>query len=373
MAGAQLSSVTALEHGLPTIFEVVAQESLISTLKPAVKHIFRVMAQKSPERFAFMYRYSDELYSILQLVLESYYLKHYSASFSENFYGLKRVSMPKVKRREETDKEETLLESTEKKEIHKPFAFLHLSRSERLRSLLFLVVVPYVKNRCDQMYEKMSSDQQNISRPQSDSLKVRLRQAFLAVYPVIHMVWKGTLFAYQMAYVFGKSFHHSPLLRFSGVLLQNLTQSDIESFSQMVDAPTLRQLLNERRLKELLLTLAVKSFSAVSLFLSTGLSVGIFFLQFLDWWYTRDHDAVSLLALPKPDCPKQRDISNLPKVVSICPLCNKMRTNDTVLAVTGYVFCYPCIFRYVKEKGCCPVTGYPATADHLVRLYLSDV
>lgn len=46
--------------------------------------------------------------------------------------------MPKVKRNEELDKDETLLGSTEK-EIHRPDAFLHLSRSERLRSLLFLV------------------------------------------------------------------------------------------------------------------------------------------------------------------------------------------------------------------------------------------
>lgn len=46
--------------------------------------------------------------------------------------------MTKVRRKEEIDKDETLLGSTEK-DIHKPFAFLHLSRSERLRSLLFLV------------------------------------------------------------------------------------------------------------------------------------------------------------------------------------------------------------------------------------------
>jgi len=41
-SGAQLSSLAALEHGLPSIFEVIAQESLISTLKPALKHVFRV-------------------------------------------------------------------------------------------------------------------------------------------------------------------------------------------------------------------------------------------------------------------------------------------------------------------------------------------
>lgn len=280
--------------------------------------------------------------------------------------------MSKAKREEKLEKDEILLGSKEQK-IPDPHAFLHLSRSEHLRSLLFLVIMPYIKEKCDQAYEKMLSDPQSISRSQSESLKIRLCRVYLATYPVIHMMWRGTLLAYQLAYVFGKSLHHSPFLRLAGLLLLNLTPNDLEAFSQKSDAVTLMQLLKEKRLKKLLLSLAVKSISSISLFLSTGLSIGIFFLQFLDWWYARDHDAMSLLALPKPDCPKQRIVSNLPKVVSICPLCNKVRTNDTVLAVTGYVFCYPCIFRYVKEKGCCPVTGYPVVADHLVRLFVSDV
>jgi len=52
------------------------------------------------------------------------------------------------------------------------------------------------------------------------------------------------------------------------------------------------------------MVLVARGVSVVSMTLSTGLSVGIFFLQFLDWWYTRDRDTTSLLALPKPDCPK---------------------------------------------------------------------
>lgn len=38
--------------------------------------------------------------------------------------------------------------------------------------------------------------------------------------------------------------------------------------------------------------------------LSSSLSVGVFFLQFLDWWYSSDQYAVSLTALPVPDPPK---------------------------------------------------------------------
>jgi len=42
-SGAQLSSISAVaDSSLPSIFEVIAQESLISTLKPALRHVLRV-------------------------------------------------------------------------------------------------------------------------------------------------------------------------------------------------------------------------------------------------------------------------------------------------------------------------------------------
>lgn len=37
--------------------------------------------------------------------------------------------------------------------------------------------------------------------------------------------------------------------------------------------------------------------------LSLGLSVGVFFLQFLDWWYANDSEHASLTALPIPEPP----------------------------------------------------------------------
>lgn len=40
--GAQLTSVYAVEEDRPSVFEVLAQESLLSTLRPALKHAFRV-------------------------------------------------------------------------------------------------------------------------------------------------------------------------------------------------------------------------------------------------------------------------------------------------------------------------------------------
>lgn len=52
-----------------------------------------------------------------------------------------------------------------------------------------------------------------------------------------------------------------------------------------------------------------------------------------------------------------------------CPLCHKRRDNDTVLSVSGYVFCFACINNYVRQRRQCPVTGIPASPEQLIRLY----
>lgn len=47
-----------------------------------------------------------------------------------------------------------------------------------------------------------------------------------------------------------------------------------------------------------------KSFNIAAVTLSTGISVAVFFLQFLDWWYANDVNATSLTSLPVPDPPE---------------------------------------------------------------------
>ena len=37
-----------------------------------------------------------------------------------------------------------------------------------------------------------------------------------------------------------------------------------------------------------------------------------------------------------------------------------------------YVFCYPCIYSYIKKHKRCPVTRYPTELAHLVKIYPPD-
>ncbi|KAK4403935.1 Peroxisome biogenesis protein 12 [Sesamum angolense] len=39
----------------------------------------------------------------------------------------------------------------------------------------------------------------------------------------------------------------------------------------------------------------------------------------------------------------------LPPDKTVCPLCLQKRTNPSVMAVSGFVFCYTCIFKYANQ------------------------
>lgn len=39
-----------------------------------------------------------------------------------------------------------------------------------------------------------------------------------------------------------------------------------------------------------------------------------------------------------------------------CLICGKLINNPTVIKQNGYVFCYNCIWDYVRENGHCPIT-----------------
>ncbi|XP_056021124.1 LOW QUALITY PROTEIN: peroxisome assembly protein 12-like [Ostrea edulis] len=195
----------------------------------------------------------------------------------------------------------------------------------------------------------------------------QLYKVSVAVYRYIHMSWEGSMLMYQIAYMFGKTSWHSPLLHLSGTRLSHAEEEEDEesdrlSFSDQWASSSVPGKLN----------LAIRKILGVkAVTLSTGLSVGVFFLQFLEWWYSSKNNAPSLLALPIPD-PLKADRDLIKTSHDVCPLCLKTRTNHTVLSTSGFVFCYTCIYDYIKQHQCCPVTSYPSRQQNLIKLYPPD-
>lgn len=107
----------------------------------------------------------------------------------------------------------------------------------------------------------------------------------------------------------------------------------------------------------------------------TSIATGVL-LQLLEWWYTSAEEKVGAQkALPPPPPPPLPQPAaeglQLPDEPMTCPICSRCRTNPAMASVSGYVFCYPCIFGSIQQHGCCPVTLLPATVDQIRRLYQS--
>ncbi|KAL8566412.1 hypothetical protein ACOMHN_011990 [Nucella lapillus] len=331
-----LTSATDVDR--PSVFEVLAQENLMTTIRPAGKHAVRVLAESRPERCGWLLRWYDEIYALFDLLLQHHHLSRYSASFAENFYDLKRVCSDDG-------------------------ASQQLGRGAKWRSLMLLVVVPYLKQKLDQSFEDLKYKEDMLPNRENAPLKVKMSRAFLSLYPYFHLAWEGTALCHMLAYTFHHSRWHSLLLRLSGTELRhNIDEENVEgSLSAWEETKAVSWRWRG---------VAQGAVHGTAAVLSKGLSVGVFFLQFLDWWYNSDTTTPLLTALPTPS-PPQKD-STETSAASTCPLCQRIRTNETALSVSGYVFCFPCIHEYLRKHGCCPVTSYPAKTEHLIKIYQPD-
>ncbi|XP_042580821.1 peroxisome assembly protein 12-like isoform X5 [Cyprinus carpio] len=345
--GAHLTTAAPAEDR-PSVFEVLAQDSLMSAVKPALLHAVKILATSNPARYGVLWRRFDEIYVILDVLLQHHFLSRTSASFSENFYGLKRAGEDGTRA-----------------------AHLGLRRRQHWRSLFLLTLLPYLHTKLEKILARQrDEDDFSIRLPQSFMQK--LYRAFLAAYPFVCMAWDGWVFCQQLLYVFGKTRTHSPLLWLAGVKLSYLTANDILSLDLKPSGPALSPSQSLREKCQRWVSTAV---GGVAVSLSTSLSIGVFFLQFLEWWYSSENQSTvkSLTSLPTPPPPLHlHSQETSPTHIKVCPLCRKVRTNDTALATSGYVFCYKCIYVYVKANHRCPLTGYPSGLQHLIKIYSPD-
>jgi hypothetical protein len=105
------------------------------------------------------------------------------------------------------------------------------------------------------------------------------------------------------------------------------------------------------------------------------LPTAIFFLKFLEWWYSPGSPARSLTTSPLgPAVPPPKLLPPHAKGIPIdrtkygqCPICHGPINNATALP-SGYVFCYRCAYDHVEKHGRCPVTLLPAKTWQLRKV-----
>ncbi|OCH87891.1 hypothetical protein OBBRIDRAFT_780967 [Obba rivulosa] len=355
----------------PTLFELVAQEQLRDLLQPALKYVLAVFAQRYPRYLLRIVNRHEEFYALLMLFVERHYLRRHSASFAENFYGLKRRRRPVF----ETERAKAAVPGGLPEE--------RLRGQEIWKSLLFLVGLPYLRTKAQEYYEILGGGVQSEAfddgseSPETRALVAetwanRLRRAYKAAYPWLNTSFEVWLLVWNLRYLFEQTPFYRPWLAWIGADIRRLTADDMRPMfrpSQPPSSPREGGLLaNVRRLM-----MASPRFLLDSL--KVLLPTAIFFVKSLEWWYSPSSPARMLSSSSaSPAVPPPRLLPPHPQGITVdldkygvCPLCHDTLSNATAMP-SGYVFCYRCAYEYVDKYGRCPVSLLPVRVWQLRKI-----
>ncbi|KAK9292278.1 hypothetical protein L1049_020242 [Liquidambar formosana] len=379
----------------PTFFEMAAAQQLPASLRAALTYSIGVLALRRP----FLHRvldYEDEFFAFLMLVLEAHSLRTTDASFSESLYGLRRraVNIRVKKDNPRSDSGDGIHHSG-------------LGKHQKILSVVFLVVLPYFKSKLHSIYNKerearlqaslwghdgdrfvdadyfdggdnslVSTGALDVEASVRTRLIKRIRKIIGACYPWIHAGSEGLSFSYQLLYLLDATGFYSLGLHALGIHVCRATGQELMDTSSRISK--IRSHERERLrgppwLKALQGALLSATYTVLD-YAQTGLIAAVFFFKMMEWWYQSAEERMSAPTVypppPPPPPPKvAKEGIPLPPDRTICPLCSQKRANPSVVAVSGFVFCYACIFKYVSQYKRCPITLMPATVDHIRRLF----
>jgi peroxin-12 len=248
------------------------------------------------------------------LLVERHFLRTYGGGFTENFYGLKRERVLRVRGgeipRAQVGAADQVRES------------LKLRESDIWRNLAVLVGLPYLKRKLDEGYDIHAAHANALgpgfrSRDEQlspdASIRERLRfyyKWFLRnVYPSLNAAYYFSLLAFNLAYLFDGSKYHSPFLWLIGTRMRRLGQADHKAIA-LATQPTPAasaggrpgeggSILHPRNM-------ARAVYPAFTTSLRLLLPTSIFALKFLEWWHASDFarqlskKAAEGLELPPP-------------------------------------------------------------------------
>lgn len=315
----QTAIATQQEYRLPSIFEIFAQENLRSSVRPAFEHLVKVISANNPERFGWLAAWYDEAFTALELMVQHHFLLAHMASYSEMYYGLRR----KIK----------------------GLAVQSHSQLDSRRhwwSLFSLCIFPYMEIKLKKEYERTT---ERISDSARNHKLTVFGKLFLWLYPVFTTGWNIWRLYLLFKYTIQENKYPDPffkILRIKLVIEDPSVSSGVRS--------TLSSILTKM--------------------ISGGVHAGVFILQFMEWWYSgADRHGSQKIKQSSIPPPPSADADDYTRCNTECPLCHRIRTNDTALVTSGYVFCYVCIYKHVTKNESCPITKIPTSLEQLVKLY----
>lgn len=201
-----------------------------------------MFAQRYPRYLLRIVNRHEEFYAFVMLFVERHYLRKHGASFSENFYGLKRRRRPYIE--PERAKAATggipEAEKLGNREIQRSLILLvchWLAFLQHPHLHLSQVGLPYLRAKAKDYYEELGGgissdildegmDARQLRALTDQSLKGWLRRAFKASYPWINTLFEGWLLVCNIAYLFDQTPFYRPWLSWIGVDLRRLGLDD---------------------------------------------------------------------------------------------------------------------------------------------------
>ncbi|CAH0548690.1 unnamed protein product [Brassicogethes aeneus] len=319
------ANFTQILQEKPSIFEIIAQKSLHDTLHPALQRVALFLSSNFPQKFGWLNKYYEETYLALNYVLQYQYLKYYDSSFSENFYGLKRVTLSNSK----------------------------LSEQNKNLSLAVLVILPYLKRKLEEKIAiyKLESAEGCLRK----DFEGRLKRLILFSHSTFELTWGVLTLLNYLKYMSNGTDSQLLMLKLIDLKLVRSGEQDVGGFWSALFKGQL--------------SLTDVSVGLFKNSVVTALEVTAFFLQFLQTWNSEKSNYkmtdLPVVPPPPPDCKSKQYKGK-------CPLCLKQWLIPTVLPVSGYIFCFRCILRYLSENQKCPITNLPAKPLDIVRLYVNE-
>ena len=153
------------------------------------------------------------------------------------------------------------------------------------QSLLFHVILPYVKIKLEKLFHSLKEKYSDSSSTFANAtFSQKIIKIYLLTYPYIHMFWEGSNMIFYLLYSIEKSRYSSFLLWLQKVQLHQLSAERLKEME--LNEVKKNQVGNSSAsFKDKASNFSNKIASNLVMTLTTSFEIGAFFVQFLDWWY----------------------------------------------------------------------------------------
>jgi peroxin-12 len=393
----------SLQHGIddlkPSLFELLSEQQLAALLPPSLRYLLAVSTHRYPRYLLPVLNSFDEAYALVMLLVERHFLRTYGGSFTENFYGLKRAKVLRVKGGEVPRAQ--LGASDSVRDV------VGLGAGDIWRNLAVLVGLPWLKRKLDEGYDVHAAHSNILGAgynreregprpgaPIKERLLFYYKWFLRNVYPSVNAAYYFSMLVFNMAYLFDGTKYSSPFLWLIGTRIRRLGEADHKAIALATQPRKVGparpgeggSMFSPRNMAR---SVKPRMLSSLKILLPTS----IFALKFLEWWYASDfarqltQKAAENIELPPPVLPslppstkrdakqaptneKQRPSSSasekskridppissssllpiftvaVPTDSHLCPICATPIMTPTA-SPTGFVYCYKCIHQWV--------------------------